>query len=172
PRRSSSPARTSSRFDLLDYIEPIKAAPNQHSVQAISKPASSVIRVSKQEALQAAGLAGSESDQEPLPGYRLVACRVCDANDGGVVQLVYSQGQDAFCVFAAPRRLRFVTGNDSVFDTKIRGIRCQKVDCPKQETYLFNAGPSHCVLVSKSLDAEQAAAVMFYFISALGQGRE
>jgi hypothetical protein len=172
PDRSGRPAHTFGQFDLLDYIEPIKAAPSQHSVQAISKPASSFIRVSKEEALEAAGLSGSESDQEPLPGYRLAACRICDANEGPVVQLVYSQGEDAFCIFVAPRRLRFVTGKDYAFDTQVRGIRCQKVDCPKQETYLFNAGPFHCVLVSKSLDAEQAAGVMFYFISAQGQEKE
>ena len=170
-RTRSTSIRPARQFDLFDYIEPIKAAPSQSSVQAILKPVSSFVRVSKQEALQAAGLASSERDQEPLPGYRLAAYRACDVNEDQVVQLVYSQGEDAFCVFVAPRRLRFLVGKDTAFDTEIRGIRCQKVDCPRQETYLFNAGPFHCVLVSKSLDADQAAAVMFYFISAQEQGR-
>ena len=86
-----------------------------------------------------------------------------------MAQLVYGNGQEAFSVFVAPRKVTFGYGNEVPVDKILDGIVCQKVDCPKQQTYAFGDKEFSCVLVSKSFGAEQAAAVMRYFISAHGK---
>lgn len=120
----------------------------------------------RDEVLRVAGLTGAVAQTQVLPGYELLAHRLAVVEGEGVAQLVYGRGEETFVVFIAPARVHFALGKESAVDAEVRGIHCQKLDCPRQETYVFGAGRFHCVLVSKSLDADRAAAVMRYFLAA------
>jgi anti-sigma factor RsiW len=163
PRTPSAPAST--KFDLGAYLEPLRAASLEQSYRLISAASPGFVTLDKQEALRTAGLSALEKES-PLPGYRLLAYRASRVGESRVVQLVYGKGNEAFSVFIAPRQLRFSYGKETCVDTKVLGICCQKVDCPFQKSYVFGEGRFRCALVSKGLRAEQAAAVMRYFISA------
>ena len=168
---TSTPAAASALFDLGAYLEPLKAAAPEQSYRLVSTASPGFVTVDKQEALRIAGLNALEK-MSPLPGYRLLAYRASKVGKCQVVQLVYGKGKEAFSVFVAPRQLKFSYGRETCVDTKVLGIRCQKVDCPSQESYVFGEGRFRCALVSKSLSAEQAAAVMHYFISAHKRSEE
>jgi len=161
----TTPAVTSTQFDLGAYLEPLRAASPEQSYRLISAVSPGFVTLDKQEALRNAGLSALQKES-PLPGYRLLAYRASKVGESRVVQLVYGKGNEAFSVFVAPRQLRFSYGKETCVVAKVLGIRCQKVDCPFQKSYVFGEGRFRCALVSKSLSAEQAAAVMGYFISA------
>ncbi|HEV2494464.1 MAG TPA: hypothetical protein VG204_15485 [Terriglobia bacterium] len=159
------------QFDLAAYVEPVMAAPRDASFRVISTALPRFTSVDRQEALRTAGLSSSARDMAPLPGYRLVTYRACRTDGERVVQLVYGNGKQGFSVFVAPRGVDFSFGSGSCVETHVGGIRCQKLECPYQETYSFSQGPYRCVLVSKSLNATQAATVMNYFMSAQKSSR-
>ena len=161
----TTPAVASTQFDLGAYLEPLRTASPEQSYRLISAPSPGFVTLDKQEALRTAGINALEKES-PLPGYRLLAYRGSRVGESRVVQLVYGKGNEAFSVFVAPRRLRFSYGKETCVVAKVLGIRCQKVDCPFQKSYVFGEGRFHCALVSKWLSTEQAAAVMRYFISA------
>jgi hypothetical protein len=161
----TTPAVASTQFDLGAYLEPLRTASPEQSYRLISAPSPGFVTLDKQEALRTAGINAVEKEL-PLPGYRLLAYRGSRVGESRVVQLVYGKGNEAFSVFVAPRRLRFSYGKENCVVAKVLGIRCQKVDCPFQRSYVFGEGRFHCALVSKWLSTEQAAAVMRYFISA------
>lgn len=148
------------------------AAPRDASFRVISTALPRFASVDRQDALRTAGLNDSARDMTPLPGYRLVSYRASQADGQSVVQLVYRKGKQGFSVFVAPRGVEFSFGSGSCVETRVGGVRCQKLDCPYQETYSFSQGSYRCVLVSKSLDATQAAAVMNYFMSAQKGSRD
>lgn len=154
------------QFDLAAYLQPVMAAPRDASFRVISTTLPRFTSVDRQDALRTAGLSVSDKDMTPLLGYRLVSYRASQADGQQVVQLVYRHGEQGFSVFVAPRGVDFSFGSGSCVETRVGGIRCQKLECPYQETYSFSQGSYRCVLVSKSLDAAQAAAVMNYFMSA------
>ena len=161
----TAPPVVSTQFDLGAYLEPLRTASPEESYRLVSSASPGFFTVAKQEALHTAGLRALEKES-PLPGYRLLGYRASRVGESRVVQLVYGKGNEAFSVFVAPRQLRFSYGKETCVDTKVLGIRCQKVDCPFQKSYVFGEGRFRCALVSKGLRAEQAAAVMRYFISA------
>jgi len=161
----TTPAVASTQFDLGAYLEPLRTASPAQSYRLISAPSPGFVTLDNQEALRSAGINALEKES-PLPGYRLLAYRGSRVGESRVVQLVYGKGNEAFSVFVAPRRLRFSYGKENCVVAKVLGIRCQKVDCPFQKSYVFGEGRFHCALVSKWLSTEQAAAVMRYFISA------
>ena len=161
----TTPAVASTQFDLGAYLEPLRTASPEQSYRLISARSPGFVALDKQEALRTAGVNALEKES-PLPGYRLLAYRGSRVGESRVVQLVYGKGNEAFSVFVAPRRLRFSYGKENCVVAKVLGIRCQKVDCPFQRSYVFGEGRFHCALVSKWLSTEQAAAVMRYFISA------
>lgn len=154
------------QFDLAAYVAPVMAAPRDASFRVISAALPRFASVDRQDALRTAGLSASARDMTPLPGYRLVGYRASHADGQRVVQLIYRNGEQGFSVFVAPGGVDFSFGTGSCVETDVRGIRCQKLECPYQETYSFSQGSYRCVLVSKSLDATQAATVMNYFMSA------
>jgi len=154
------------QFDLAAYVVPVMAAPRDASFRVVSTALPRFTSVDRQEALRTAGLSASARDMTPLPGYHLVSYRASHADGQRVVQLVYRSGEQGFSVFVAPRGVDFSFGTGSCVETHVGGIRCQKLECPYQETYSFSQGSYRCVLVSKSLDATQAATVMNYFMSA------
>ena len=162
----------SSRFELGPYLESVAAAPAESTFRAISSAAPRFASVDRKAALQEAGVGAADANLQPLPGYSLVACRVAKVDGNPVTQLVFGDGEDGFSVFVASRRLKFLFGDNSCVDTKVRGVRCQKVKCDLQDTYLFSEGPLQCVLVSRSLGAERAADVMRYFMSAQKHNRQ
>jgi len=161
----TTPAVASTQFDLGPYLEPLRVASLEQSYRLISAASPGFVTLDKQEALRTAGINALEKES-PLPGYRLLAYRASRVGESRVVQLVYGKGNEAFSVFVAPRQLRFFYGKETCVVAKVLGIRCWKVDCPFQKSYVFGEGRFRCALVSKSLRAEQAAAVMRYFISA------
>jgi putative zinc finger protein len=161
----STPAPALAHFNLGTYLETLKAASPEQSYRLVSAASPGFVTVEKEEALRMAGLSALKK-MTPLPGYRLLTYRASRVGKSEVVQLVYEKGKEAFSVFVAPHQLKFSYGKESCIDAKVRDIRCQKVDCPFQQSYVFGGGRYLCALVSKSLTAEQAAAVMRYFISA------
>lgn len=169
-QRRPTPAQAAP-FELGPYLQSVETAPEEARVRAISSPAPSFASVDRQVALEVAGFGASSADLEPLPGYSLLSCRVARVDGNPVAQLVFGNGEDAFSLFVAPRRLKFLFGDDSCVETKVRGISCQKVNCDLQATYVFRQGPLQCVLVSKSLGPERAAGVMRYFMAALKRNR-
>lgn len=168
--RPEHPAPSAAQVDLGEYLRSVQAASPENGFQAVSSAAPRFVSWDQREALQLAGLSLSSVDAPP--GCRLLAHRVLNLRGARAVQFVYASRQDSFCVFVAPREARFFLGSESAVDTEVEGIFCQKLDCPKQESYLFGEGNFHCVLVSKSLDRRQAAAVMRYFISAHRKAKE
>ena len=161
----------SGRFELGPYLNSVAAAPAESTFRAISSAAPSFASVDKQAALQVAGFGAADANLEPLPGYSLIAGRLAKVDGNPVAQLVFGDGEDGFCVFVASHRLKFLFGDNSCVDTKVHGIRCQKVKCVLQATYVFSQGALQCVLVSRSLGPERAADVMRYFMSAQKRDR-
>jgi anti-sigma factor RsiW len=155
-------------LDLGDYLRPMQAASRESSREAILNAPPGFAPQEMTEALRAAGL--REARISALPEFRVAAYRAAKVDGAEVVQLVYAREDEAFSVFVAPQQVTFGFGKERAFDTVVGGIRCQKVDCPKQKTYAFGEGGFHCVLVSKSLDLERAVAVMEHFIAAHRQG--
>jgi len=160
-----TPAVSSPHLDLGPFLDPLGAASPEQSYRLISTAYPSFVTIDRQEALRAAGLSALVK-VSPLPGYKLMTYRVSKAGDCRVVQLVYAKGKETFSVFVAPRELEFSYGKETCLNTKVRGIPCQRIDCPQQESYVFGEGRFRCALVSKSLSAEKVARVMRYFISA------
>jgi anti-sigma factor RsiW len=152
--------------DLGDYLRPVQVATVEASYAAISNEPPHFESRDRNEVSGAAGLGGDYNVMPPLPGYALLAHRALKLDGNEVVQLVYGNGREAFSVFVAPGKVTFRYGDERPVEMVLGGIVCQKVDCPKQETYAFREKDFSCVLVSKSFGAQQAAAVMRYFISA------
>jgi hypothetical protein len=151
-------------LDLGDYLRPLQAASSDASRQAVL---SAPPRFAPQElpaVLRAAGL--REAQISALPEFRLAAHRAAKLEGMEIVQLVYTRDDEAFSVFVAPDRVTFGFGRESAVEALVGGIRCLKVDCPKQETYAFTEAGFRCVLVSKSLDAERAVAIIKHFMTA------
>lgn len=157
--------------DLSGYLRGVEAAPAGNAHRTIAAAPHRFFGGDREEVLQVAGLAHAAGGGLPLPAYDLLANRVAVVGGERVAQLVYGRGEEAFSVFVAPSSVPFVLGGEPILDVDVEGIRCGKVDCPKQETYVFGAGDFHCVLVGKSLEPSKAAAIMRYFIAAHGGRR-
>jgi Putative zinc-finger len=162
-----SPDRTGTavELDLGAYLRPVQAALPSSSHRELSRAAPGFDARERDDALLAGGVT-STADTSPLPGYHLQTQHIGNAGAYRVVQLIYGNGTEAFAVFVAPALVSFRFGSESAIETVVQGIRCVKVDCPKQETYAFQEGRHRYVLVSKSLDPARAATVMRYFIGA------
>jgi Putative zinc-finger len=162
-----SPGRAgiSDELDLGSYLHPVQAALPAASYRVLARAAPGFDSRERDDALPASGLR-SVPDASPLAGYHLQAQHIGSVGAHRVVQLIYGNGNEAFSVFVAPAAVRFRFGSQDAFDTVVQGIRCVKVDCPKQQTYAFQEGSYQWVLVSKSLDPARAAIVMRYFIAA------
>jgi hypothetical protein len=162
---TESPDRTGTavELDLGSYLRPVQAASPGAGARELSLAAPGFDVSERDHTLLAGGLT-STADTSPLPGYRLQAQHIGNAGTHRVVQLIYGNGTEAFAVFVAPELVNFRFGSESEIETEVQGIRCLKVDCPKQETYAFKEGRLRYVLVSKSLDPARAAAVMRHFI--------
>lgn len=169
PPRWTRPVQSPLQFNLGDYINLVRTAPGEASLRAIYAAPRHFADRERREVFQVAGLAPVGST--PLPGYEMLAHRVSLVGETELAQLVYAKDQDAFSVFVAPRPVNFLLGEYSVSGTEIRGVRCQKVNCPFQASYVFGEGDFSCALVSKSLDADKTAAIMQYFILAHKQAR-
>ena len=129
-------------INLGPYLEPVKASTARSSGEALARPLTGLSRESW-------GNAGRiPSSFHLVTAYRRGALEqaVFARNDGAVLAL-----------FSGPLDVRFTYGRENGVETEIEGIRCEKVDCPMQETYSFVAGHRRYVLVSKSCTPDQAA---------------
>jgi len=69
----------------------------------------------------------------------------------------------------APQEIPFSLGKREIEATKRKGIACKEVRCLHTSTILFGANRFQFVLVSKSKDSDDVAAIMGYFLAAHGR---
>ena len=149
---------------LDNFLGAIESHPRDTSTVLSDAPAG-FEDTDERTALVAAGLE-RVSEEIPLPGYRLAFHRLKKVDGHNAVQLVYRKENRAFSVFVVPRPAEFSFGHRDIKDAGIDGIVCRQVDCPRTSTLLFGAGQFICVLVTKSKDTDEVAAIIHYFVSA------
>jgi len=136
--------RQAAVVDLGEYLGPVRAARPEASSEALGSPVKGF-----------APVAGSAD--KGVAGLRLVR----EYRRGSIDQAIFDRSDGLrLALFSAPANMRFRYGEQAGVETMIEGIRCEKVDCPKQETYSFVAHGKRYVIVSKSCTPSDAAAIM------------
>ena len=136
------PEPTPARFDLGDYLHPVKAATTPAAARlALARPAP-----------------GFRPADPPSVGdsywrdWTAVEC----FRRGEMRQTVWVRPDgETLALFDAPARVEFAYGEQVAFETEVNGRRCDRVDCPKQRTYSFQARGRRYVLASKSCPEEE-----------------
>jgi anti-sigma factor RsiW len=152
---------------LDSYLNEIEVVSPDAASRAVAKRPEGFVDAGQDAALKAAGV--YTPDATVIDGYRLAEQRMKRVGKYEVVQLVYRRGESLFAVFVAPQEIPFSFGKREIDATTRKGITCKEVRCPHTSTILFGANRFHCVLVSKSKDSDDEAAIMAYFIAAHGR---
>lgn len=160
PRRSPA-----FEVDLNAYLHAVETAADSAGETAVASAPNGFADSEVSQALAVAGI-GHVASRSPLAGFRLVSHRIRQVGEGSAAQLVYRRDGGAFAVFVARDPVVFSFGRREVRATKINGVSCHEVDCPRTSTLWFEADGFHCVLVSKSREREKLGAMVSYFASA------
>jgi anti-sigma factor RsiW len=151
--------------DLDRYLTQVESPEPDLAREQISDAPPGFKDADEYEALRAAGIAQAAAEP-PLVGYTLIRHRIGNVAGKEVSQLVYRGSNNSFAVFVAPHAVPFSFGKREIGSTTLDGIRCQHVSCTYTSALVFSAARFHCVLVSKSKDYKELAAIVRYFLSA------
>lgn len=154
-----------SRVDLAEYLTAIERLDARAASTAIASRPAGFQAAEKESALRAANV-DRVAGVAPVPGYSLMASRAHRVDGREAVQLVYGNGRESFAVFVAPASLPFQLGGRRLSEIRFGDIACRKVADTNTSMFLFGAGRFHCLLVSPSTDADKAAAIISYFVTA------
>jgi len=153
--------------ELDSYLNEIEVASPDAASPSVAKQPEGFVDAGQDAALKAAGV--YTPDATVISGYRLAEQRMKRVGKYEVVQLVYRRGERRLAVFVAPQEIPFSFGKREIDATTRKGIACKEVRCLHTSTILFGANRFHCVLVSKSKDFDDLAAIMAYFLAAHGR---
>ncbi len=151
--------------DLNGYLDALENRNEKNTQMEISIAPPSFFSTNEAYALKAARIAAAARKASPV-GISLQASRVRTIGRNEVVQLVYGTDQEAFAVFVAPEAVKFLFGPREFTAFEVHGIPCRKVECAQNSVVCFGAKGLHCVLVTKTNNANKIAAIVHYFISA------
>ena len=66
-----------------------------------------------------------------------------------IVELAYDSGRDLFVLFVAPRTVSLGFGGYHLEAADVSGMRCQRVQCPRQDVYLLRTATRQYVFVRR-----------------------
>ncbi len=146
--------------DLDPYLQRLQHSASGEIPEAISSPPPGFSLASDRIDTKDQQWNGS-----PLAGYSLSIWRTYKARNLAVHQLVYSRGSEIFTVFVAPNSIKFNLGDREIQKATISGITCHRIACPQTSLILFGNRRYRCLLVSRSHDTNELAAIMNYFVT-------
>jgi hypothetical protein len=80
--------------------------------------------------------------------YHLVEQRISPF-PANTVELIYDSGRDVFTVLVAPRTATLNFGNYHLIGADLSGVRCLRVQCPRQDVYWLTTGARQYVFVRR-----------------------